>query len=245
MSRNLRTVLIFGSFISLIGAAFYPIYFRPLMRLEEYRLWADRGEGHSSWKRRARAPWVQPDSGEEAEVFLVLGGVSASSGPLVPPSHWFALATVAVWSLLPLIQLGTGAHPVLDDPVRRQTGAVFLLCFSEKEQAINRAGIVQEDVQPPEIKELSVLLSCLDVYKRIVFVLSELSHQTVLPTLDKSRVDSQREQKSSCTSWAQREQTLEQLQGMSAPRQGPAIGMGQLDHAGCCSFHGQYMHLCT
>lgn len=71
-----------------------------------------------------RAPWVQPDSGEEAEVFLVLGGVSASSGPLVPPSHWFALATVAVWSLLPLIQLGTGAHPVLDDPVRRQTGYV-------------------------------------------------------------------------------------------------------------------------
>uniref|UniRef100_G1MIC9 Small integral membrane protein 20 n=1 Tax=Ailuropoda melanoleuca TaxID=9646 RepID=G1MIC9_AILME len=43
MSRNLRTVLIFGSFISLIGAAFYPIYFRPLMRLEEYRLkvWSD------------------------------------------------------------------------------------------------------------------------------------------------------------------------------------------------------------
>lgn len=24
-----------------------------------------------------------------------------------------------------------------------------LLCFSEKEQAVNRAGIVQEDVQPP------------------------------------------------------------------------------------------------
>ncbi|XP_063475842.1 small integral membrane protein 20 isoform X1 [Symphalangus syndactylus] len=37
MSRNLRTALIFGGFISLIGAAFYPIYFRPLMRLEEYR----------------------------------------------------------------------------------------------------------------------------------------------------------------------------------------------------------------
>lgn len=37
MSRNLRTVLIFGGFISLIGAAFYPIYFRPLMRLDEYR----------------------------------------------------------------------------------------------------------------------------------------------------------------------------------------------------------------
>uniref|UniRef100_A0ABI7WCZ3 Small integral membrane protein 20 n=3 Tax=Felinae TaxID=338152 RepID=A0ABI7WCZ3_FELCA len=37
MSRNLRTALIFGGFISLIGAAFYPIYFRPLMRLEEYQ----------------------------------------------------------------------------------------------------------------------------------------------------------------------------------------------------------------
>lgn len=36
MSRNLRTALIFGGFISLVGAAFYPIYFRPLMRLEEY-----------------------------------------------------------------------------------------------------------------------------------------------------------------------------------------------------------------
>uniref|UniRef100_A0A2K5SDN6 Small integral membrane protein 20 n=1 Tax=Cebus imitator TaxID=2715852 RepID=A0A2K5SDN6_CEBIM len=43
MSRNLRTVLIFGGFISLIGATFYPIYFRPLTRLEEYRLkvWSD------------------------------------------------------------------------------------------------------------------------------------------------------------------------------------------------------------
>uniref|UniRef100_A0A287AK36 Small integral membrane protein 20 n=1 Tax=Sus scrofa TaxID=9823 RepID=A0A287AK36_PIG len=37
MSTNLRTALIFGGFITLIGAAFYPIYFRPLMRLEEYQ----------------------------------------------------------------------------------------------------------------------------------------------------------------------------------------------------------------
>lgn len=37
MSRNLRTALIFGGFFSLVGAAFYPIYFRPLTRLEEYR----------------------------------------------------------------------------------------------------------------------------------------------------------------------------------------------------------------
>ncbi|KAF4020830.1 hypothetical protein G4228_012802 [Cervus hanglu yarkandensis] len=37
MSRNLRTALIFGGFISLIGATFYPIYVRSLMRLEEYK----------------------------------------------------------------------------------------------------------------------------------------------------------------------------------------------------------------
>ncbi|XP_025293067.1 small integral membrane protein 20 isoform X1 [Canis lupus baileyi] len=37
MSPNLRTALIFGGFISLVGAAFYPIYFRPLLLPEEYR----------------------------------------------------------------------------------------------------------------------------------------------------------------------------------------------------------------
>ncbi|XP_068845159.1 small integral membrane protein 20-like isoform X2 [Capricornis sumatraensis] len=43
MSRNLRTALIFGGFIFLIGGAFYPIYSRPLLRLEDYRLkvWSD------------------------------------------------------------------------------------------------------------------------------------------------------------------------------------------------------------
>ncbi|XP_066879521.1 small integral membrane protein 20-like isoform X1 [Kogia breviceps] len=35
MTPNLSTVLIIGSFVSLIGATFYPIYFRSLMRLEE------------------------------------------------------------------------------------------------------------------------------------------------------------------------------------------------------------------
>uniref|UniRef100_A0AC11ARK4 Uncharacterized protein n=1 Tax=Ovis aries TaxID=9940 RepID=A0AC11ARK4_SHEEP len=35
MSRNLRTALIFGGFIFLIGVAFYPIYSRPLLWLEE------------------------------------------------------------------------------------------------------------------------------------------------------------------------------------------------------------------
>ncbi|XP_027821593.1 small integral membrane protein 20-like isoform X1 [Ovis aries] len=38
MSRNLRTALIFGGFIFLIGVAFYPIYSRPLLWLEEYSL---------------------------------------------------------------------------------------------------------------------------------------------------------------------------------------------------------------
>ena len=37
MSGNLHTALIFCGFISLIGAACYPIYFQPLMRLEEYK----------------------------------------------------------------------------------------------------------------------------------------------------------------------------------------------------------------
>ncbi|XP_007521460.1 small integral membrane protein 20 isoform X1 [Erinaceus europaeus] len=37
MSRNLRTALIFGGFVSVIGAAFYPIYFRPLRLREEYK----------------------------------------------------------------------------------------------------------------------------------------------------------------------------------------------------------------
>nr|XP_020760779.1 small integral membrane protein 20-like [Odocoileus virginianus texanus] len=37
MSRNLRTALISGGFLSLIGVTFYPIYFRSLMRLEEYK----------------------------------------------------------------------------------------------------------------------------------------------------------------------------------------------------------------
>ncbi|XP_020760779.2 small integral membrane protein 20-like [Odocoileus virginianus] len=37
MSRNLRTAPISGGFLSLIGVTFYPIYFRSLMRLEEYK----------------------------------------------------------------------------------------------------------------------------------------------------------------------------------------------------------------
>ncbi|XP_060981703.1 small integral membrane protein 20-like [Dama dama] len=36
-SGNLRTALVFRGFISLLGAACYPIYFQPLMRLEEYK----------------------------------------------------------------------------------------------------------------------------------------------------------------------------------------------------------------
>uniref|UniRef100_A0A8C6DV47 Small integral membrane protein 20-like n=1 Tax=Moschus moschiferus TaxID=68415 RepID=A0A8C6DV47_MOSMO len=37
VARNLSTALIFRSFIFLIGVAFYSIYCRPLLRLEEYK----------------------------------------------------------------------------------------------------------------------------------------------------------------------------------------------------------------
>ncbi|XP_077157604.1 small integral membrane protein 20 [Paroedura picta] len=32
-----RGVLIFAGFVAVVGAAFYPIYFRPLAHLEEYK----------------------------------------------------------------------------------------------------------------------------------------------------------------------------------------------------------------
>uniref|UniRef100_A0A7N4V5I6 Small integral membrane protein 20 n=2 Tax=Sarcophilus harrisii TaxID=9305 RepID=A0A7N4V5I6_SARHA len=38
MTRNLRTAMIFGGFAVILGAVFYPIYFRPLMKTEEYKL---------------------------------------------------------------------------------------------------------------------------------------------------------------------------------------------------------------
>ncbi|XP_064007389.1 small integral membrane protein 20 isoform X2 [Pogoniulus pusillus] len=43
MARLLRTVGIFGGFVVVVAAAFYPIYFRPLLLPEEYRLkvWSD------------------------------------------------------------------------------------------------------------------------------------------------------------------------------------------------------------
>ncbi|KAM9661297.1 small integral membrane protein 20 isoform X2 [Harpia harpyja] len=62
-----RTLGIFGGFVAVVGAAFYPIYFRPLLLPEEYIM-------------------------------------------------------------------------------------SFLFCFPEKEQSINRAGIVQEDIQPAGLK---------------------------------------------------------------------------------------------
>ncbi|XP_044274058.1 small integral membrane protein 20 isoform X1 [Varanus komodoensis] len=37
MAHLTRTVLIFGGFVAMVGAAFYPIYFRPLQHLEEYK----------------------------------------------------------------------------------------------------------------------------------------------------------------------------------------------------------------
>ncbi|XP_074848672.1 small integral membrane protein 20 [Carettochelys insculpta] len=37
MAGITRTLLIFGGFVVVVGAAFYPIYFRPLLHMEQYR----------------------------------------------------------------------------------------------------------------------------------------------------------------------------------------------------------------
>ncbi|XP_069487953.1 small integral membrane protein 20 isoform X2 [Ambystoma mexicanum] len=39
MSKNRKVVLIFGGFITAVAAAFYPIFFHPLMHIEEYSKW--------------------------------------------------------------------------------------------------------------------------------------------------------------------------------------------------------------
>ncbi|NXH47878.1 SIM20 protein, partial [Dicaeum eximium] len=37
MAALIRTLGIFGAFVAVVGAAFYPIYFRPLLLPEEYK----------------------------------------------------------------------------------------------------------------------------------------------------------------------------------------------------------------
>ncbi|XP_039555012.1 small integral membrane protein 20 [Passer montanus] len=37
MAALARTLGIFGAFVAMVGAAFYPIYFRPLLLPEEYK----------------------------------------------------------------------------------------------------------------------------------------------------------------------------------------------------------------
>ncbi|XP_043918092.1 small integral membrane protein 20 [Protopterus annectens] len=37
MSRNTRIVLIFGGFLAAVGAVFYPIFFHPMMHIEDYK----------------------------------------------------------------------------------------------------------------------------------------------------------------------------------------------------------------
>lgn len=46
----------------------------------------------------------------------------------------------------------------------------FLLCFPEKEQSVNRAGIVQEDIQPAGTLDLCV---CIDGFKDPLEVMPE------------------------------------------------------------------------
>ncbi|XP_053831560.1 small integral membrane protein 20 isoform X1 [Vidua macroura] len=85
MAALSRTLGIFGAFVAVVGAAFYPIYFRPLLLPEEY---------------------------SES----VCGGSWLGHGPSVP-----------------------GLGGMLGLPL-------------ENEQSINRAGIVQEDIQPAGLK---------------------------------------------------------------------------------------------
>ncbi|XP_030047117.1 small integral membrane protein 20 [Microcaecilia unicolor] len=45
MARTLRGVLIFGGFAIAVGAAFYPIFFHPMMHMEAYK--KDQAENRS------------------------------------------------------------------------------------------------------------------------------------------------------------------------------------------------------
>lgn len=53
MARLFRTLVIFGGFAAVVGAAFYPIYFRPLLLPEEYSECPEQGRGAG---RACRAP---------------------------------------------------------------------------------------------------------------------------------------------------------------------------------------------
>ncbi|KAK4819227.1 hypothetical protein QYF61_027057 [Mycteria americana] len=105
MAGLFRTLGIFGGFVAVVAAAFYPIYFRPLLLPEEYSE-SLRGE------RLGAGIWLCP----RARVCGPAGlrGAGAQAG--VPGLR-------VCWGL-PL----------------------------EKEQSINRAGIVQEDIQPAGLK---------------------------------------------------------------------------------------------
>ncbi|KAG9345789.1 hypothetical protein JZ751_008934 [Albula glossodonta] len=37
MGKNTRSVLIFGGFVAVVAAAFYPIFFHPLAHVHEYK----------------------------------------------------------------------------------------------------------------------------------------------------------------------------------------------------------------
>ncbi|XP_041130317.1 small integral membrane protein 20 isoform X2 [Polyodon spathula] len=54
MSRNTRIALIFGGFVTAVGAAFYPIFFHPLTHESEYSAACEQSRNQSSRHPAAR-----------------------------------------------------------------------------------------------------------------------------------------------------------------------------------------------
>ncbi|CAO2639919.1 Small integral membrane protein 20 [Lemmus lemmus] len=101
-ARNLRTALIFGGFISMVGAAFYPIYFRPLMRLEEYQkeqavnragiVQEDVQPPDDAIRKRLVAPLTLQEQSQPAGLFvdnlLLMQSLSLPSCDVNPSNLW-------------------------------------------------------------------------------------------------------------------------------------------------------------
>ncbi|KAG8511246.1 Small integral membrane protein 20 [Galemys pyrenaicus] len=168
MSRNLRTALIFSGFVSLIGATFYPIYFRPLMLREEYPAVGEPREAldkERSGESRSRVGWhrachrmkegaLAEAGGGQVARYTAGRGAEEPAGwqASQPPVHLTLSAALLIFCspAAPALAAAPAALATACWYWRPQDAAHISLCpNTEKEQAINRAGIVQEDVQPP------------------------------------------------------------------------------------------------